>query len=192
MKNPALRLRHWEHLKVEVGKPFDPESSEFTLESLFALGLDGYADIIGQMSIGATKELAIEDGLRNIEEQWRNVSLELVQHKDTEYYRLRSADDIFQLLEDHQVTLSTMKSSRYFYALEAEVESWERILSHILETVEMILQVQRGWRYLENIFSGFEDIRKQLPAESSIFDKVIISSVRRTNHNQLFINILAR
>ena len=65
-----------------------------------------------------------------------------------------------------------MKSSRFFYAFESQVEKWERTLSHILETVEMVLQVQRQWRYLENIFAGFEDIRRQLPAESSTFDKV--------------------
>ena len=33
----------------------------------------------------------------------------------------------------------------------------------------MILQVQRQWMYLENIFLG-EDIRKQLPKESAEFD----------------------
>ncbi len=172
LKNPALRPRHWEQLKVEVGKPFDPESIEFTLEVLFALGLDGYADTIGQLSISATKELAIEESLKTIEEQWDSINLELIRHKESEYHRLKSADEIFQLLEDHQVTLSAMKSSRYFYALEAEVEHWEKTLSHILEVIEMVLQVQRGWKYLENIFSGFEDIRRQLPAESSIFDKV--------------------
>lgn len=32
LKNPAFRLRHWEQLKIEVGKPFDPESVDFTLQ----------------------------------------------------------------------------------------------------------------------------------------------------------------
>ena len=34
------------------------------------------------------------------------------------------------------------------------------------------LQVQRNWMYLENIFIGSEDIRKQLPQESVMFDQV--------------------
>ena len=33
-------------------------------------------------------------------------------------------------------------------------------------------QVQRNWMYLENIFIGSEDIRKQLPQESQMFDGV--------------------
>lgn len=42
-----------------------------------------------------------------------------------------------------------MKASRYVKAFEKEVDKWERTLSHILEVVEMILQVQRQWMYLE-------------------------------------------
>lgn len=65
------------------------------------------------------------------------------------YYR--ATDEVFQLLEDNQVTLSTMKASRYVKAFEKEVDLWERTLSHILEVIEMILQVQRQWMYLEVI-----------------------------------------
>lgn len=61
----------------------------------------------------------------------------------------RATDEIFQLLEDNQVTLSTMKASRHVKAFEKEVDRWERTLSHILEVIEMILQVQRQWMYLE-------------------------------------------
>lgn len=35
-----------------------------------------------------------------------------------------------------------------------------------------VLQVQRNWMYLENIFIGSEDIRKQLPQESLMFEGV--------------------
>lgn len=34
------------------------------------------------------------------------------------------------------------------------------------------VQVQRNWMYLENIFIGSEDIRKQLPQESLMFEGV--------------------
>ena len=42
-----------------------------------------------------------------------------------------------------------MKASRYVKAFEKEVDKWERTLSLILEVIEMILQVQRQWMYLE-------------------------------------------
>ena len=83
----------------------------------------------------------------------------------------RSTEEVFLNLEDNQVKLSTMKASRFVKAFEQDVDRWERTLSHILEVVEMLLNVQRQWMYLENIFLG-EDIRRQLPSESSEFDDV--------------------
>ncbi len=62
---------------------------------------------------------------------------------------LRGTDDVFQALEDNQVTLSVMKASRFVKAFEKEVDHWERSLSLVLEVIEMILTVQRQWMYLE-------------------------------------------
>lgn len=48
----------------------------------------------------------------------------------------RATEEVFQILEDNQVTLSTMKASRYVRAFDKEVDKWERTLSHILEVIE--------------------------------------------------------
>uniref|UniRef100_A0A8C1Q525 Dynein, axonemal, heavy chain 2 n=1 Tax=Cyprinus carpio TaxID=7962 RepID=A0A8C1Q525_CYPCA len=80
-------------------------------------------------------------------------------------------DEVFQALEDNQVTLSVMKASRFVKAFEKEVDHWERSLSLVLEVIEMILTVQRQWMYLENIFLA-DDIRKQLVRETAEFDDV--------------------
>ena len=43
------------------------------------------------------------------------------------------------------------------------------------------VQVQRQWSYLENIFGGSEDIRKQLPGETLLFNQVNESFVSSMN-----------
>ena len=62
---------------------------------------------------------------------------------------VRSTEDVFTALEDNQVKLSTMKASRFVKAFEQDVDRWERVLSHIMEVVELLLTVQRQWMYLE-------------------------------------------
>lgn len=62
---------------------------------------------------------------------------------------LRATDEVFQALEDNQVSLSTMKASHFVRAFEQEVDRWERQLSVVLEVTEMVLTVQRQWIYLE-------------------------------------------
>ena len=61
----------------------------------------------------------------------------------------RAPEELFQQLDDNQVALSSMKATRFVKAFEKEVDYWERTLSLILEVIEMILQVQRQWMYLE-------------------------------------------
>lgn len=40
--------------------------------------MDAFAETIGQLSLSATKELAIEESLHAIEEQWRNLNMESI------------------------------------------------------------------------------------------------------------------
>ncbi|KAJ3195453.1 Dynein heavy chain 2, axonemal [Irineochytrium annulatum] len=173
LKNPAMRDRHWTTLMEEIGKTFQQDKPDFTLEKIFDLGLDQYAESISALSAAATKELSIEDGLATIKAAWAALDLDIVPYKeDRGYFKLRSTDAIFELLEDNQVALSTMKSSKFFEAFGTQIDFWEKTLTHVIEVFEMLLQVQRQWMYLENIFIGTEDIRKQLPKESTIFDAI--------------------
>lgn len=180
LKNPAMRGRHWDQIKEAIGKTFDHHSEEFTLEQIIVLGLDQYADKIGDVSAAASKELSIEEAIGNIRQTWEMTSLDIIPYKDRGHFRLRygcwlwhllmfmtakalirykfdfgkwfcfrATDEVFQALDDNQVTLSTMKASRYVQAFEADVDYWERTLSHILEVTEMLLTVQRQWMYLE-------------------------------------------
>ncbi|KAB1265174.1 Dynein heavy chain 2; axonemal, partial [Camelus dromedarius] len=185
LRNPALRERHWDQVRNEVQQEFDQESESFTLEQIVQLGMDQHVEKIGEISASATKELAIEltkylvalppnffpQGLQNIAKTWDVIQLYIVPYKDKGHHRLRGTEEVFQALEDNQVALSTMKASRFVKAFEKDVDHWERCLSLILEVIEMVLTVQRQWMYLENVFLG-EDIHKQLPNESSLFDQV--------------------
>nr|XP_021503796.1 dynein heavy chain 2, axonemal [Meriones unguiculatus] len=171
LRNPALRERHWDQVKEEVQREFNQESESFTLEEIVKMGMDQHVEKISEISASATKELAIEVGLQNIAKTWDVTQLDIVPYKDKGHHRLRGTEEVFQALEDNQVALSTMKASRFVKAFEKDVDHWERCLSLILEVIEMVLTVQRQWMYLENIFIG-EDIRKQLPSESALFDQV--------------------
>ncbi|XP_063098620.1 dynein axonemal heavy chain 2 isoform X5 [Cavia porcellus] len=163
--------RHWDQVRDEIHRVFDQESESFTLEQIVELGMDQHVEKIGEISASATKELAIELALQNIAKTWDVTQLDIVPYKDKGHHRLRGTEEIFQVLEDNQVALSTMKASRFVKAFEKDVDHWERCLSLILEVIETVLTVQRQWMYLENIFLG-EDIRKQLPSESALFDQV--------------------
>lgn len=78
LRNPAMRPRHWKSLVDAIQMTFDPASDSFTLDSIVALRLDQHAEFIGEMSVNATKELAIEQSLAAIAEAWKNLDLDMV------------------------------------------------------------------------------------------------------------------
>ena len=180
LRNPAIRPRHWEKV-MEMVAPlrFDPHSDGFTLGKVTELGLHLHAEAIAEMSTNATKELAIEDQLDDIQAKWTELPLDMVEVKEgREVYKIRSTDDVYAQLEDNIVTLSTMKASKFFMTFEKTITSWEQKLMLVSEMIDLVLKVQTAWMYLENIFVGSEDIRKQLPQESAMFDSVNKAFVR--------------
>ncbi|KAM3963696.1 LOW QUALITY PROTEIN: dynein heavy chain 2, axonemal kl-2 [Aphomia sociella] len=168
LKNPCMRERHWDRIKVLMGVEFDQNSEDFKLELIMRLNFQAYAEDIAEISNAATMELNIENGLKTIREVWKNTTYEMQHHKG-DMYKIKNVEEVMQFLEDHQVQLSSMKSTKYVEPFIKEVDYWEKSLGYIAECIEISLQVQRRYLYLENIFSG-EDIRKQLPSEVQIFD----------------------
>ena len=192
LRNPAMRERHWGQLMDTVGEKFDPHGSDFTLGSVIRMQLEQHADAIRDMSGNASKELAIEQSLEQIEETWKTLDLDMVPYKDEKagIFKLRSTEDLFTALEDNTVTLSTMKASKFFLVFEKQITQWEKSLSLVSETIEVILQVQRNWMYLENIFIGSDSIHRELPQESAMFEAVHFNFIAKMKEIHDINNVL--
>jgi dynein heavy chain len=96
--------------------------------------------------------------------------LDLEKYK--EYYRLKQVDTLNDELEKHVLSLNNLKNSPYLSLFHKKINHWSNQLNDISETLESMTQVQRQWMYLENIFMGSADIKKQLPSEASLFESV--------------------
>jgi dynein heavy chain len=174
LRNPALRPRHWDTIRAELGsfgEGLDPTSEAFTLEEVYRVGLNKLGDFVGDLSANANKELAIEVAMTQLDERWGTMELDVVEYKDV-YFKVRSTEELGQVLEDDTVNVSTMKSSKFYLSFKSGIDYWEGVLSLISEVVETILTIQRKWMYLESIFMASEDIRRQLPTESALFVEV--------------------
>ncbi|KAJ8670786.1 hypothetical protein QAD02_002045, partial [Eretmocerus hayati] len=174
LKNPAMRERHWKKVMKIIGRDFDQNSDGFTLDAIADMQMYNFTEEIADTSNAATMELAIETGLKSISDVWEQMFVTMVPYKTMGIYRLTTVDDIVQTLEEHQVQLSAMKSTKFVEAFALEVDHWERSLSTVGEILEMVLSVQKGYMYLDNIFSA-EDIRQQLPQETLEFDNLTSS-----------------
>lgn len=64
-----------------------------------------------------------------------------------------------------------MKSTKFVEPFQDIVNEWETKLSFVSEIIENILQVQKKWLYLDNIFQG-EDIKREMKSEVKLFDEI--------------------
>lgn len=84
-------------------------------------------------------------------------------HHRTKLPLLRANEELIETLEDNQVQLQNLMSSKYIAHFLDEVSSWQSKLSVVDSVISIWFVVQRTWTHLESIFLGSEDIRSQLP-----------------------------
>ncbi|XP_062273833.1 dynein axonemal heavy chain 10 [Scomber scombrus] len=174
LKNEALRARHWMELMERTGTNFEMNPDTFTLDNMFAMELHKYANVIGDIVTSAVKELSIEKGVREVVETWEKMKF-IVQpyFKGTQQRSsiLGAVDEILLIVDNDAMNLQSMAGSRFVGPFLGTIQQWEKDLSLISETIEVWLQVQRKWMYLESIFIG-GDISSQLPEEAKKFDNI--------------------
>jgi dynein heavy chain, axonemal len=69
------------------------------------------------------------------------------------------------------VAISAMKSTKFVEPFEDVVNYWEKKLSYVYETIELMMLVQRKWLYFEEIFLG-EDISRDMKKEAVLFKQL--------------------
>ena len=89
-----------------------------------------------------------------------------------DFYRINSTENILTLIEEHSQHLAAHKSSPYYKQFCDKIDFWENNIANITETIELLIQVQGKWQYLESIFKGQPDLAKQLGREDAAFKQI--------------------
>ncbi len=81
-------------------------------------------------------------------------------------------DEILVALDEHQTQLQTLLSSKFISHFIDNVVKWKSQMSTADMVLQLLTDVQRTWSNLEAIFIGTDDIRIQLPQETTAFDRI--------------------
>jgi len=136
LKHDALRERHWNKLMHQTNIIIDMKPDSFTLQSLFDMKLNEHVDVIGDILNSAIKELAIEKGIKEVEELWNGVKFTIIKYmKGNEDHGvvIGPVDEITVALDDNCMQLQGMAASRFIGPFLNTVQKWEQVLSTISE-----------------------------------------------------------
>ncbi|XP_037547527.1 dynein heavy chain 9, axonemal [Nematolebias whitei] len=171
LQNPAVRARHWNQLMAATGVHFSIDQ-EATLSDLLQLNLHCFEDKVRGIVDKAVKEMGMEKVLSELNSTWTAMQFQYEPHHRSRAPLIRTDEELIETLEDNQVQLQNLMSSKYIAHFLDEVSSWQNCLSVADSVIAVWLEVQRTWSHLESIFIGSEDIRSQLPEDSRCFDGI--------------------
>jgi dynein heavy chain len=143
-----------------------------TLADLLELNLHECEEEVKNIVDKAVKEMSMEKILRELNITWSAMEFEHEIHPRTGCKLLRASEELIETLEDNQVQLQNLITSKFIAHFLEEVSSWQTKLSLADQVISIWFEVQRTWMHLESIFMSSEDIRKQLPEDSERFDNV--------------------
>nr|CAD7441574.1 unnamed protein product [Timema bartmani] len=152
LRNPALKQRHW--IKVE-----NTLNHKFIPDEVITLKL-----------------------LEDVEEAWKTLEFVVLPHRDMkDVYILGGVEEIQQTVDESNINMNTIASSRHVGPIKPRVDEWIKQLDLFSTTLDVWLSCQQSWLYLESIFSA-PDIQRQLPTEAKMFlivDKSFKEIMRR-------------
>jgi dynein heavy chain len=174
LKHPSMRDRHWDAVKKVTKSSFTVDAT-FKLSSLIDIGLFNFEEDISEIVNGAQKEQRMEVALKKISTVWTSVEFEFTKHKDTDLHLIRLKEEDFDTLEDHQVQIQDMMSSKHVAVFEKKVVEWQGKLSKVSDVYGIMSEIQRTWAYLETLFIGSEEVEKELPEDTVPFAQVNVT-----------------
>ncbi|KAL0250960.1 hypothetical protein GEMRC1_000174 [Eukaryota sp. GEM-RC1] len=180
--NDFMRPRHWEEIQRICSCKLRWDAEDFQMNEILDAPLLDHKDDVEEIANAAVKEREIEVRIAQIENDWRDQSFEFSEYKSRGLLLLKPTEtsEIVALLEDSQMVLGGLISSRYNAPFKTKITDWIQKLSTCSERIDLWLRVQFLWAYLEAVFSG-GDIANQLPQEAKRFTSIDKSWVKIMN-----------
>ncbi|KAH0794512.1 Dynein heavy chain family protein [Histomonas meleagridis] len=165
LSNPCLTSIHWNKIERITGVTKLQETN-YPLIYLIDKQFSSYSEAIESISNDASNETSLLKMLREIENTWDKIDLQIIPHKEKkDFYLIGGIDEITETLEETQVQLSTIRSSRYVGAIKTQVDDLSKSMNLLGKCLENISVFQIAFNSLSKIFSS-SDIQRELATQS--------------------------
>jgi len=173
----AMRERHWTALKTVTGKEFTPPYADkgLLMSGILDLNLHEFTNDVEEICDQAAKELKIEVTVQQLGERWEGIEWLMELYQTSDVPLLKMAEEDFEALEADQLTVQGMLASRFVVQFQEEVDNWQKALTNVADAFIFIGEIQRTWSYLEPLFIGSEEVKKELPEDAKRFAGIDIN-----------------
>ena len=192
LKSEAIKKHHLKEILNIIRIQKSPDN--LVVGDLFKIDILKNQDKIIEIVSNAQKELVLETMLKKIKDYWINQNFEtsLYQKKLT---LIKGWDEIMERAGEDLNQLDSMESTKkeIYVLYESEITKWNDKLLTISNVLEVWMDVQRKWVYLEGIFLGSSDIKDQLGNEYDRFMKVdreFKNIMKKIENNSIILDLI--
>ncbi|EMG45477.1 ro-1 Dynein heavy chain [Candida maltosa Xu316] len=192
LKNGSMKPRHWKFLLSQLGVS-DIAYDRLTVGDVWSLNIALNIQTINSMLEQANNERTIEENLNNINISWSSITFELFNYEN-KCRLVKNWEQLFDQCNTDINALTSMKNSPYFNSFEREISELEKKLNQLFVILDIWIDVQRQWLYLDGVFGNDNnDIKNLLPIESSRFTNIsyeFLSLLKRIYKFNLVIDVV--
>jgi len=83
----------------------------------------------------------------------------------------KGVEDLYAFLDENLANINMIRGNQYKAVVEKEAEKLRKQLITMNTVAEELVQLQRSWIHLENVFASGE-IKRVLTTENAMFEKI--------------------
>ncbi|CAH0562483.1 unnamed protein product [Brassicogethes aeneus] len=168
MCNGALQLRHWRAMSEIAGFDMAPNAGT-TLRKIMQYDLQGNLDKYEIISLGAQKEKILLESLEQLKLEWETIKLNTTVINDK--LVLDSLNQVFEVIDDHNIKLLQMKASVFVQPYKKQVEEFHEVVLAVNLVLEIWQNFQSQWLKLSQMFL-LDSVNNFLPREFKVFQEI--------------------
>lgn len=192
LKSESLKPRHWKLLIEQLGLD-DLTYDKLKVGHILGINFLLNSAIIKSVLHQANQEQTIEENLLKIENEWSSISLEMFNY-DNKCRLVKNWNSLFDQCNNDLNALASMKNSAYYGNFEQQITSLEEKLNRLYILLDVWIDVQRQWVYLDGVFgSKTNDIKNLLPVETTRFTNIsydLMSTLKKIYKCNIVLDVL--
>ena len=186
LKNDYMKDRHWDDVRKELNAPDLVIGEELKLNKFYEMNIQEKAEQIQEITDKASSEDKMGKKLDEIDKNWGEAEYIFKDYARVPGIKLMHIDeDQYAVLEENMQQIQTMIRNKYKAFYEDRIVEWKKDLNEINEVWVALSETQKTWSFLESLFIGSDEIKRELPKETEEFQKIDqeVKEILKTGEN---------
>jgi dynein heavy chain len=192
LRGEMVKERHWEDVREKINTKDLKVDEKLFLKTFYDLQIELKGDEINEICERAVNEDKMDKKLKEIKANWLSmVYSEKAYPRATDIMLLDISEDNYAILEDNMQHVQTMSRNRFNGFFKDEINKWKLDLNAINDVHVSLKETQNKWTFLESLFLGSDEIKKELPQDTEKFvqiDKEVREILKKGNQIKNILN----